>query len=126
MPGVMTLGAPLSPREVEILHGMARAIALSLTALRAVDRYGVSRRGEQYTGWQALPAEASLTLDKAAAWLASHVDDIRPADVIRDPAARLRAYRAAARAHHPDRGGKADLFDLATQARELLDAQRPP
>jgi hypothetical protein len=32
------------------------AIAKSLEALRLVDRYGVTRRGEQYTGWKALPA----------------------------------------------------------------------
>lgn len=31
-----------------------RAIALSMQALRAVDRYGVSKRGEQYTGWRQL------------------------------------------------------------------------
>jgi hypothetical protein len=31
-------------------------IALALQALRAVDRYGVTKRGEQYTGWKALPA----------------------------------------------------------------------
>lgn len=35
-----------------------RAIALSLQALRAVDRYGVTRRGEQYTGWKALGSGA--------------------------------------------------------------------
>ncbi len=33
-----------------------RAIALALEALRAVDRYGVSKSGEQYRGWSALPA----------------------------------------------------------------------
>jgi len=33
-----------------------RAIALGLEALRAVDRYGVTRRGEQYAGWKMLPA----------------------------------------------------------------------
>jgi hypothetical protein len=33
-----------------------RAIALALEALRAVDRYGVTKRGEQYVGWKALPA----------------------------------------------------------------------
>ncbi len=33
-----------------------RGIALGLQALRAVDRYGVTKRGEQYTGWKALPA----------------------------------------------------------------------
>lgn len=33
-----------------------RAIALALEALRKVDRYGVTKRGEQYAGWKALPA----------------------------------------------------------------------
>lgn len=33
-----------------------RAIALTLEALRAVDRYGSSRSGEQYRGYRALPA----------------------------------------------------------------------
>lgn len=33
-----------------------RAVALGLQALRAVDRYGVTRRGEQYAGWKQLPA----------------------------------------------------------------------
>jgi hypothetical protein len=36
-----------------------RAIALSLQALRAVDRYGVTKRGEQYAGWKQLPAGAT-------------------------------------------------------------------
>lgn len=33
-----------------------RAIALSLVALRAVDRYGVSKRGQQYAGYALLAA----------------------------------------------------------------------
>jgi hypothetical protein len=33
-----------------------RAIALSLEALRAVDRYGVTRQAEQYRGWQQITA----------------------------------------------------------------------
>lgn len=32
-----------------------RAIALALEALRAVDRYGVTRHAEQYKGWAKLP-----------------------------------------------------------------------
>lgn len=32
-----------------------RAIALTLEALRAVDRYGATESGEQYTGYKALP-----------------------------------------------------------------------
>jgi hypothetical protein len=37
-----------------------RAIVLSLEALRAVDRYGVSKRGQQYAGWARLAAGESL------------------------------------------------------------------
>lgn len=33
-----------------------RSIALGLAALRAVDRYGITRRGEQYAGFAALPS----------------------------------------------------------------------
>lgn len=43
-----------------------RAIALSLEALRAVDRYGVTKGNEQYIGWAQLPA-ASDKMDKRAA-----------------------------------------------------------
>lgn len=32
-----------------------RAIALGLHHLRAVDRYGITQRGEQYSGWKQLP-----------------------------------------------------------------------
>lgn len=39
------------------LEDNVRAIALSLEALRAVDRYGVTRNSEQYRGWTAIPAE---------------------------------------------------------------------
>jgi hypothetical protein len=38
-----------------------RAIALSMESLRRVDRYGVSKRGEQYQGWRALPAGSDDT-----------------------------------------------------------------
>jgi hypothetical protein len=55
-----------------------RAIALALEALRAVDRYGVSGRGEQYRGWTAIsnrPAE--MTREQAAEFIATwaHPDE---------------------------------------------------
>ena len=47
-----------------------RAVALSLEKLRDLDRYGVSRRGEQYTGWQALPSAGEFaSADEAIVWL---------------------------------------------------------
>lgn len=43
-----------------------RGIALALEALRAIDRYGVTRQAEQYRGWLALPAP-NQTRDEAMA-----------------------------------------------------------
>lgn len=40
-----------------------RAIALSLEALRSVDRYGVTQSGEQYRGWAALPDRSYESVD---------------------------------------------------------------
>ncbi len=52
-----------------------RAIALALEALRAVDRYGVTRGNEQYTGWLRLaaPANGKMSREAAAAIIASVV-----------------------------------------------------
>lgn len=81
-----------------------RAIALSLEALRSVDRYGVTRRGEQYAGWKALPPPADhMTRDQA-----------------RDLLVRNGGFRAAALLHHPDRGGDAVLFRRITAAKAVL------
>ena len=76
-----------------------RAIALSLVALRAVDRYGVSRRGEQYTGWRALPASTGVTFpsaDEALRWMRSQ-DGLEGEEL---PPGAL--YRKLARRWHPD------------------------
>jgi hypothetical protein len=52
-----------------------RAIALALEALRAVDRYGVTRGNEQYTGWARLeaPANGKMSREAAAAVIAGVV-----------------------------------------------------
>lgn len=109
-----------------------RAIALGLVALRAVDRYGVTRRGEQYQGWtQIADKPAEMTRDEAAEFLAhwAHPDEAERAaacaSAIRQgqPADALAyAYRLAVKRAHPDAGGDADTFDRLTKARELLEA----
>jgi hypothetical protein len=84
-----------------------RAIALALEALRKVDRYGVTKRGEQYTGWRALPQHADggiETAEQARAFLDEHGG----------------TFVEAAKRLHPDRGGDAGLFAKAVRARELL------
>jgi hypothetical protein len=84
-----------------------RAIALSLQALRAVDRYGVTRGREQYQGFKRLGAPATLNpWDVAVQFIASRAG-VRVDDVRNDLDG---AYRLAARKLHPDQGGSHELF----------------
>lgn len=69
-----------------------RAIALGLEALRAVDRYGVSKRGEQYRGWAQIESGAP-SASRGAALVKLHG-----------------GIKEAMFATHPDRGGSADDF----------------
>lgn len=106
-----------------------RAIALGLEALRAVDRYGVTRSGEQYRGWNALPSgdpdlgplEVAATLILRAAGT-EHNGHYTVEDVIVDPAARSTVIRAALKRSHPDGGGDEATFEAVQRARRLLEA----
>lgn len=102
-----------------------RAVALSLEALRAVDRYGVSGSGEQYQGWTAIAAEPhtpAMTAEQAADYLATHAGNgSTPSDIVASKEARDKAYRAAARNLHPDHGGDPHQFSRLNEARSLLD-----
>lgn len=89
-----------------------RAIALALEALRAVDRYGVTKRGEQYAGWKALPA-SSQSADEALTFLVSVTGLARSNDV-------QMLYRAAAQRLHPDKGGKREMWDRLQKAKQVL------
>lgn len=75
-----------------------RAIALGLQALRAVDRYGVTRTGEQYTGWKAIENVAAPLTNTEWASLAL-LAGVTVAEARHDPGF---AYRRAARYTHPD------------------------
>lgn len=102
-----------------------RAIALSLEALRAVDRYGVTRHKEQYRGWTqiAAPAAAATFSDRQAAaiWLASHA--VVPKDyILADFEAAERAYKTAAKKLHPDAGGSAAEFQTLQDAMKVIRA----
>ncbi len=102
-----------------------RAIALSLQALRAVDRYGVTRNAEQYKGWQQLPAPAPqpVTMSTlAAASFISAQSGLSAAEVFGDPD---RAYRMAAGNCHPDsQNGSHEAFIKLQQARDVLKKQQ--
>ncbi len=108
-----------------------RAIALGLEALRKVDRYGITKRGEQYTGWKQLPQHASngfATADDAAAWMVSEITDDygRPmydaSDLITGGHL-VDAYRHLAARFHPDSpAGSHDQFVKLQQAKALIEA----
>jgi hypothetical protein len=94
-----------------------RAIALGLEALRAVDRYGITRSGEQYSGWLAIdgPAVGFSTADDALRWLSRQVgSEYQPGEDV------ARLLRRAARKLHPDAGGNEADWLLYDQARQLL------
>ena len=107
-----------------------RAIVLAMTALRAVDRYGVTQRGEQYRGWTALPAstEAPMSHEEAArviiteAGEAWYGDDYEGAvSLVAEGAQRAEAIRWALKATHPDTGGNAEAFHRVQRARKALN-----
>jgi hypothetical protein len=94
-----------------------RAIALTLQALRAVDRYGATETGQQYAGWKALPAGTAMpashmTSDAATELLRSYA----PAGVpLKD------AWRAARAATHPDRNdGVREAWDRVETAAAVM------
>lgn len=116
-----------------------RAIALGLEALRTVDRYGITQKGEQYTGFRALgqgsgaaegvifqlsgPAEAARFLLKI-----SSEGEMTPAMenlvklVTADAAYREGLFKKAAKKVHPDVGGSRADWDTLVEARRILDA----
>ena len=82
-----------------------RAIAKTLEALRACDRYGVTTNGQQYAGFKALPAQsgAVLSVEQAAEILRRHSGISL---LVHDPdfdASRI-AFRTARARLHPDSG----------------------
>lgn len=103
-----------------------RAIALGLEALRKVDRYGITKRGEQYTGWRQIgsgatgPEDSIVTPEQAWAVLTDAAG--LPVDVspLRDGISRDEVVRRAVKATHPDTGGDADEFRKVMRAKELL------
>ncbi len=79
------------------------AIALSMQALRAVDRYGVSTKGEQYRGWAAIEGNGDAAKRAAQDLIASYG-----------------GLADALKATHPDRGGNAADFQRVQEARRVL------
>lgn len=76
-----------------------RCLCLALTALRAVDRYGVTRRGQQYTGWQAIASGPALLEDDLARSIVMAQSGLS----VQEPLSRH--IKAAKRRSHPDAAG---------------------
>lgn len=111
-------------------------IGRTLNALRAVDRYGCTKAGEQYKGWAQLPPGASGSAPIAAAEWATPFDAatflldtgdpngecrVLRSEVIRGGAVLEDAFRAAAKKAHPDTGGSADLVSKVSRARDFIE-----
>lgn len=103
-----------------------RAVALALEALRKVDRYGVTKRGEQYRGFLAIEATATpagfATTNEAWAFLMKIATGA--GSVIRvenaERGAIALALRSAQRKTHPDVGGDAATFQRVSLAEAKL------
>lgn len=98
-----------------------RAVALALEALRKVDRYGVTKRGEQYRGFLAIEATAApagfSTADVALGFL---IDVAYRTDTFTRDGDPARILRVAKRLTHPDTGGDAAEFQRVMLAEAKL------
>lgn len=113
-------------------HDNLRAIALSLEALRAVDRHGVTTSGEQYKGWKQLPGgielgPATLSIEDAARELMSLSNDLRLFDgiatvqrIVGDVGVYKTMFRRAVTLHHSDSGGDRSAWDKLQQVADVL------
>jgi len=105
-----------------------RAIVLGLEALRRVERYGITRRGEQYQGFRAIESGARAIGSAPAMDEATAITVLRAAaEVELDADIELRyLIRAAQARSHPDvNGGDQTAWDqvaLALRSLGLLDA----
>lgn len=100
-----------------------RAVALALEALRKVDRYGVTSRGEQYQGWRALPpgdrGPSRGTLEDL--WVIARAVGSPVDSAMRtERPVQAAMYRDAMKRTHPDRGGDPDVFRQVREAGERL------
>lgn len=97
-----------------------RAIALSLEALRKVNRYRVSKGGAQYRGYLALEATAMPARFTSVEAARGYLVNVAGAENIPAGASNALVLRRAQRATHPDHGGDSTSFQRVTAAEEYL------
>lgn len=95
------------------------AIALSLEALRKIDRYGVTSNGQQYQGFKQIEAPNKEDARAGAEFFIAQAAGVRIEDVRADLST---AYRGAAQRLHPDYGGSHAEFSRLVEAKKVLEA----
>lgn len=106
------------------------AIAKTLEALRAVERHGAVKGGQQYREWKQLPEQPKPVadpLEKAAQVFADACGVSAGVVVLTAPGFRYleEAYRAGAKRWHPDTpGGDAAKMAALNDARDILRRHR--
>lgn len=109
-----------------------RAITLSLAALRTVDRYGVTKKAEQYQGWQALPPTNTEEFTSPEAAIVSilhfaNATHLKPATILAEANAQLRSdmirevWKVAMKKNHPDTGGDPQAAATINRAMQYLE-----
>jgi hypothetical protein len=101
-----------------------RAIALSLEALRKIDRYGVTRRGEQYQGFKQLPAANAaeqMSPEEAARWMMEHSPGTDMQLLLTDRAYFDAMLKLASKRLHPDTGGNHENFIKLQEVGGIID-----
>lgn len=98
-----------------------RAVALSLDALRKVDRYGVTKHGEQYRGFLAIEATPSsewASSELAAEFIRSYIASRGVTTIMQDLGFQV---KQAMRLSHPDMpDGDAEIFRKVMTAEKRL------
>lgn len=111
--------------KMELWQHNVRGIALTLEAARAMDRYGATQTGQQYTGFKAIGGGSSgqasgpewATPQEAINWIKSEeVAGFEGASGL----SLLICYRHAARTHHPDTGGDPEMWAKLDRAKRFI------
>jgi hypothetical protein len=108
-----------------------RAIAMGLTALRAVDRYGITSGHQQYTGFKSIearPLSSFTTRELAVEWIANLFSGPQQANVKQVlshtnnhiSAEQKTVLRNAMFKVHPDHGGSTEMMNLMAMAEKAL------
>lgn len=110
---------PLKPWQSNV-----RAVALTLEALRSVDRYGATRSGEQYTGWKALPPGSGLEPSGMTVELAQKIILVESSGDLVNGQPRVSWAELVRRARantHPDRNdGDRSRWNAVDEAEQVL------